>query len=111
MSTELGPSMRGRGELIGRLTEGAANGRGDLRVVTVMGEKKLKLADVPMAVAGDLARIRTEVETAIDRREWPPFGSIGEVKYDPNEGRITDWEPHDDYCRRSESRSRTDDGG
>ena len=94
---ELGPSMRGRGELIGRLTEGLEDGRGELRVVTVMGEKRLKLTDVPTAVAGDGARIRGEVEATIDRCEWPACGSIGVVEYDREAGRITGWEPHDDY--------------
>lgn len=93
--------MRGRGELIGQLTEGLEDGQGELRVVTVIGEKRLKLADVPTAVTGDLARVRGEVERAIDRREWPVYGSIGVVKYDRAAGRITDWEPHDDYRSRS----------
>lgn len=88
--------MRGRGELIGRLTEGPEDGRGELRVVTVMGKKRLKLTDVPTAVAGDVARIRGEIEAAIDRREWPARGSIGVVEYDREAGRIVDWEPSDD---------------
>lgn len=89
--------MRDRGELIGRLTEGAANGRGELRVVTVQGTKRLKLADVPMAVAGDLARVRGEIEARIDRRDWPDFGSIGTIEYDGTAARITDWKPDPKY--------------
>ena len=105
MMTELGPSTRARGELIGRLTEGAANGRGDLQVVTVLGEKRLKLVDVPTAVAGDLARVRQEIEAAVDRREWPARGSIGTVEYDADAGRITDWTI--DRTRRSKRSKRS----
>lgn len=74
MSRKLGISMRQRGDLMRQLTEGVADGRGEIRVIVVGGEKRLKFVDVPTEVTEDLPRVRREIEATIDRQNWPVMG-------------------------------------
>ena len=95
MSRKLGISMRQRGDLMRQLTEGVADGRGEIRVIVVGGEKRLKFVDVPTEVTEDLPRVRREIEATIDRQSWPVMGKIGRVQYDMERGAVTHWELND----------------